>query len=117
MKHLSGHQTGSSVPSRNFSTPHHWLSLQALDPSDGLDEQAGIAKVVYAAGLKSWQTRVLVLQPRATNAALVARLAVADMILGYGIVLHDQQERVEYIALLYTWDTPANGILILDRTI
>lgn len=54
-------------------------------------------------GIKEWQTRLLVLEPGPFGSELVVSLPTVDVVNLSGAVLHDQQERVEYTALSYTW--------------
>lgn len=59
---------------------------------------------IYSA-IKEWQTRLLYLEPGELGTPLSACLVVVDVVHFGGVVLSDQQERVEYTALSYTWGT------------
>ena len=53
--------------------------------------------------IQEWQTRLVVLEPGTFGTGLTAMLAVVDVVYMPGVILHDQQQRVQYMALSYTW--------------
>ena len=57
--------------------------------------------------IQSWQTRILRLHAGGKGDALIADLLIVDLVEGIGCVLHDEQERITYEALSYTWGPPS----------
>jgi hypothetical protein len=62
--------------------------------------------------IKPWQTRLLLVDPAELGSAITASLDVVDIVHLSGAVLHEKQQRVQYVALSYTW-----GAALFPRSI
>lgn len=70
-------------------------------PSDHVDERSKLYRPIH-----DWQTRVLELAPGLPGSSLSSRLLTVDIILKDGVVVHDEQRRMDFEALSYTWGEP-----------
>lgn len=72
-------------------------------PKDALSLTRGEASAQLYTPIKEWQTRLLQLHPGEFGTISTASLVVVDIIHLPGSVLHNEQRRVDYTALSYTW--------------
>lgn len=72
---------------------------------DALPSQRDVAERLYKP-LKSWQTRIILLEPGTFVDPLKCELVTVDMIPYEGVVLHEKEELVAYEALSYCWGNP-----------
>ncbi|KAH9903664.1 heterokaryon incompatibility protein-domain-containing protein [Xylariomycetidae sp. FL2044] len=50
-----------------------------------------------------WATRILILEPGTFDSGLVAKLVTTYIVHFSGVIVPDSQQRIEYVALSYTW--------------
>ena len=70
------------------------------------DESTTTTSAGLYSKINPWQTRILRLHPGQRGEALSGDLLVADIVQLPGLVLHDEQQRVEYSAISYAWGEP-----------
>lgn len=94
-------QCPSSCPLRNYTQlPRDpGLPLAPSVPTTGRED----ACTRLYGKIDRWQSRILTLEPGVFADELKAQLAIADLVCVPGIVLHETQELIEFVALSYTW--------------
>ena len=86
-----------------LGTPETKVQLNHEQHFANQSEQA----ILLYSPIRDWQTRILALHPGSLGQPLEADLLVSDLIFDDGIVLHDQQSKVQYDALSYCWGEPS----------
>ena len=87
------------------------IGLREADPIEAHDPRHAehqlshrdLARQLYTTGLKPWQTRLIRLHDERANEPLTMDLVTANLFGSEGIILEEEESKVEYKALSYTW--------------
>ena len=109
LKHMSEMAKRASVcpPDCPLRTLRRRPRDEALPDVEDLPEvdQKDIARHLYQP-IRSWQTRLLIVERGELGSELSGRLVTVDLIFAAGAVIHETQEHVRFTAVSYTWGSP-----------